>query len=90
MARTTQVPVQLTATALPETLDPTRSSVLVENLGAEAIWVSHTEGALASGEGHKVAAGAYRTFGGGPLWAVAESLAQGGGAGDTTIITEYP
>lgn len=90
MANTTEVPVQTTPTPLPATTATTRTSVLVENLGSEDIWVSHSVDQLASGEGHRVASNTAREFGGAPLWAVVTSTPQGGGAGDTTIVTEYP
>lgn len=88
MAKTTAVPVQDTPTPLPETIDTTRTAVLVENLGLTTIWVSHDPN-VAVGEAHQIATNTARTFGGAPLWAICQTP-QEGGAESTTIVTEYP
>jgi CxxC motif-containing protein (DUF1111 family) len=88
MAKTTEVRVLTTATRLPDVLDPTRTSVLVENLGPNTIWLSHDPG-VTVGEGHQIATNSWRTFGGAPLWAICETD-QEGGLAQTTIVTEYP
>lgn len=88
MATTTTVNVGQEATPLPTTLDPRRTSVLVENQGPDDIWVGHTP-SVGVGTSHKIATGTARTFGGGPLWGIS-ATAQSGGLGDTTVVTEYP
>lgn len=88
MARTTAVTVIATATPLPETLTPTRRTVIVENRSLVNVWVGYSEATLVAGEAHLVAPGTAREFpGGAPIWGIADPP-QGGGLDDNTIVSE--
>lgn len=94
-ANTTYVNVGTTATKMPATRILQRSSLLVENNGANDLWCAYLPvGAIdgdtptiAIGKGHKVAAGTARAFPGDTLWCAC-SVAQTGTGTDTTAVSE--
>ena len=86
MPATHQVNVLSSPTQLPFTV-LARKSVMVENQGGFDIFVS-TNDISGVGNGHVIAPNTSRTFPGVQLWAAC-SVAQGGGAGDQTIVSEF-
>ena len=89
MARTTVVAVSdSTPTPLPSSPLTTRRYVVVENSGANDIFVGYDGAGALAGTAHTLGAGERMEFPGGDVLFAATSSAQSGGAGDCTIVTE--
>jgi hypothetical protein len=86
MPATSAVTILTTATALPVTI-LTRTKQVVSNQSAVSIFVGTSSG-LSGTDGILIGPSSTYTFeSGAPMWAIA-TVAQGGGAGDQTVVME--